>query len=67
MKEMTRTYQPNFPCGSAGKEFTCSAGDLSSISGLGRAPEEGRGYPVQYSGLENAMDCTVHGGAKSCT
>ena len=45
-----------FPCGSASKESTCSAGDLGSIPGLGRSPGEGRGYPPQYSGLENSMD-----------
>ena len=56
-----------FPCGSAGKESTCSAGDLGSIPGLGRSPGEGKGYPLQYSGLENSMDCTVHGVAKNRT
>ena len=56
-----------FPCGSAGKEFTCNAGDLGSIPRLGRSPGEGKGYPLQYSGLENSMDCTVHGVAKSQT
>ena len=40
-----------FPCGSAGKKSTCNAGDLGSVSGLGRSPGEGKGYPVQYSGL----------------
>ena len=50
-----------FPCGSAGKESTCSAGGLGSIPGLGRSPGEGKGYPLQYSGLENSMGCTVHG------
>ena len=45
-----------FPCGSAGKESTCSVGDLGLIPGLGRAPGEGKGYPLQYSGLENSMD-----------
>ena len=45
-----------FPCGSAGKESACSAGDLGSIPGLGRSPGEGKGYPLQYSGLENSMD-----------
>ena len=45
-----------FPDGSAGKESICSVGDLGSIPGLGRAPGEGKGYPFQYSGLENAMD-----------
>ena len=39
-----------FPCGSAGRESTCNAGDLGLISGLGRSPEEGKGYPLQYSG-----------------
>ena len=56
-----------FPCGSAGKEFTCKAGDLDSIPGLGRSPREGKGYALQYSGLENSMDCVVHGVAKSRT
>ena len=46
------------PCGSAGKESTCSTGDLDSIPGLGRYPGEGKGYPLQFSGLENSMDCT---------
>ena len=45
-----------FPCGSAGKESTCNAGDLGSIAGLGRSPEEGKGYPLQFSGLENSME-----------
>ena len=48
-----------FPCGSAGKESTCNAGDLGSIPGLGRSPVEGKGYPLQYSILENSMDCIV--------
>ena len=51
----------DFPCGSAGKESTCNVGDLGSIPGLGRSPGEGKGYPLQYSGLENSMDCIVHG------
>ena len=54
-----------FPCGSAGKESTSNEGDLGSIPGLGRSPGEGKGYPLQYSGLENSMDCIVHGFAKS--
>ena len=41
--------------------------DLGSISGLGRSPGEGKGYPLQYSGLENSMDCIVHGVAKNQT
>ena len=43
-----------FPCGSAGKESTCNAGDLGLIPVLGRSPVEGKGYPCQYSGLENS-------------
>ena len=56
-----------FPGGSAGKESACKAGDLGSIPGLGRCPGEGRGYPFQYSGLENSMDCIVHRAVKSRT
>ena len=56
-----------FPCGSAGKESACSVGDLGLIPGLGRCPGEGKGYPLRYSGLENSMDCRVHGVAKSRT
>ena len=56
-----------FPYGSDGKESTCNAGDLGSIPGLGRAPEEGKGSPLWYSGLENFMDCIVPGVAKSRT
>ena len=58
---------PGFPCGSAGKESACNAGDLASIPGLGRFPGEGKGYPLQCSGLENSMDCIVHGVSKSQT
>ena len=54
-----------FPGGSAGKESTCNAGDLGSIPGLGRSPGEGKGNPLQYSGLENSMDCIVHGVTES--
>ena len=56
-----------FSDGSAGKEPACTAGDLDSIPGLGRSPGEGKGYPLQYSGLENSMDCIVHVVAKSRT
>ena len=55
------------PCGSAGRESICNAGNLGSIPGLGRSPGEGKGYPLQYSGLENSMDSIVHGVAKSRT
>ena len=53
--------------GSAGKESTCNVGDLSLIPGLGRSRGEGNGYPLQYSGLENSVDCIVHGFTKSRT
>ena len=46
----------DFPCGSAGKKSTCNAGDLGSIPGLGRFPEERKGNPLQYSDLEESMD-----------
>ena len=56
-----------FPCGLAGKESACNAGDLSLIPGLGNSPGEGKGYPLQYSDVENSMDCRVHRVAKSWT
>ena len=61
-----------FPGDSDGKEFTCNAGDLGLIPGLGRPPGEGNGNPFQYSGLENPMDrgawwATVHGVTQSQT
>ena len=60
-------YTLSFPDSSIGKESACNAGDLGSIPGLGRSPGEGKGYPLQYSGLENSRDCIVHGVAKSQT
>ena len=56
-----------FPGGSGGIESTCNVGDLGLIPGLGRSPGEGKGYQVQYSGLENFMDSMAHGVAKSWT
>ena len=56
-----------FPCSSAGKESACNMGDLGSISGLGRSPGEGKGYPLQFSRLENSMDCIVPRVTKSLT
>ena len=56
-----------FSCGSVGKEFACHASDLGSIPGLGRSPGEGKGHSLQYSGLENSMDCIVHRITKSQT
>ena len=61
------SYVAGFPCGSAGKESTCNAEDLGSIPGLGRSSAEETDYPLQYSGLENSMDCIVHGIPKSPT
>ena len=59
-------HEPSgFPGSSVGKESACNAGDPSSIPGLGRSIGEGIGYPLQYSGLENSMDCIVHGVAES--
>ena len=49
-----------FPSGSAGKESACNAWGLGSIPVLGRFPGEGKGYPLQYSDLENSMDRIVH-------
>ena len=56
-----------FPDSSIGKESTCNAGDSDLIPGLGRSPGEGKGYPLQYSGLENSVGCIVHGVLKSWT
>ena len=53
--------------GSAGKESACNAGNKGLIPGLGRSSGEGKGCPLQYSGLENSMDCRVHGVTKSQT
>ena len=59
-RKVLSTEIMGFPCGSAGKEFACNEGDLGSIPGLGRSPGEGKGYPLQYSSLENSMDSIVH-------
>ena len=56
-----------FLCGSAGKESTCNVEDLGLIPGLGRSPGEGKGYPLQYAGLENSMYCIVYRVTKSWT
>ena len=56
-----------FPDSSVGKESACNVGDPSLIPGSGRSPREGKGYPLQYSGLENSMDYIVHEVAKSWT
>ena len=49
-----------FPGGSDSKESICNAGDLGSIPGVGKSPREENSYPLQYSGLENSMDCIDH-------
>ena len=54
-------------CISAGKESTCTVGELGSIPGLGRSPGEGKDYPLKYSGLEISMDYAVHMITKSQT
>ena len=56
-----------FVSSSAGKESACNVEDLGLIPGLGKSHEEGNSYPLQYCGLENSMDCVVHGVAKSWT
>ena len=56
-----------FPNSSVGKESACNAGDPGSIAGSGRSTGEGKGCPLQYSGLENSRDYTVHGVAKMRT
>ena len=77
------SHSLGFPCGSDGKESACNTGDQSLIPGSGRSPGEGNGthykilawrspgegngYRLQYSGLENSMDCIVRGVAKSQT
>ena len=60
-------HRLGFPGGSDGKESTCNVEDLGLIPGSRRSPGEGKGYPLQYSGLENPMDCIVHGVIKSWT
>ena len=63
----TKLQRMGFPDSSVGKESACNAGDPSLIPGSGRSHGEGKGYPLQYSGLENSMDCIVLGVAKSQT
>ena len=49
------------------KNLPANTGDVGLIPGSGRSAGEGIGYPLQYSGLENSMDCLVHRVAKSQT
>ena len=53
-----------FPCGSAGRESSCNAGNLGLIPGLGRSPGEGKGYPLQYSGMDNSINCVQSMGSQ---
>ena len=64
---MNTNILKGFPDSSVGTKSAYNAGDLGSIPGLGRSPGEGKGNPLQYSGLENSMDCIVHGVAISWT
>ena len=65
--QATHSVFLGFPCDSIGKESTCNAGDPGSIPGLERSPGEGKGYPLQYSSLENSMNCIVYGVPESQT
>ena len=56
-----------YPHSSVGRECACNTGDPGLIPGSEKSPGEGIGYPLQYSGLENSMDCIVHGVTKSQT
>ena len=56
---MCVNLQVDFPGGSEGKVSACNVADLVSILGLGRFPGEGKGYPLQYSGLKNTAEGTV--------
>ena len=58
-------FEKDFPGGSDGKASVYNVGDLGLSPGLGRSPGEGKGYPFQYSGLENSMDYIVHGVTES--
>ena len=66
-EKKTKKRLEDIPDSSVGKESTCNAGDPGLIPGSGRTPGEGIGYPLQYSGLENSMDCIGHQVTKSRT
>ena len=66
-EQATHSSFLGLPCGSADMEYACNVRDLGSTPGLERSPGEEKGYPLQYSGLENLMDCLVHGVTKSQT
>ena len=56
-----------FPGSSTDKESACNVGGLDLVPGLGRSPGERNDHPLQYSGMENSLDCVVHGVAKNQT
>ena len=62
---LSKLQEKSFPRRQVSKESTCNTGDPGLFPGSGRSSGEGIGYPLQYSDLENAMDCIVHGVAKS--
>ena len=68
-KSIAYIKDSRLPCGSDGKKFACTAGDLNLIPRSERSPGEGNGYPLQYPCPENSMDrgdwqTTVYGGCK---
>ena len=63
----SQSQQNGFRGHSAGKESACNKGNVGLIPGSGRYPGEGNGYPPQYSGMENSMDCIVDGVTKNWT
>ena len=67
MSQFDVSWSWGFTDSSVDKESACNVGYLASISGLGRSPGEGNGYPLQYSGLENPIVFIVHGVAKTQT
>ena len=64
---LSRFAMGGFPDSLVGKESACNAGDPGLIPRLGRSAGEGISYPLQYSGLQNSVDCIVHGVTKSRT
>ena len=64
---LSTSISVDFPGSSEVKASAYNAGDLGLVPGSGRFPGEGKGYPLQYSGLENSMDCIIHGVIKSWT
>ena len=62
-----KCHSPAYPVALVVKNLPASAKDTGSIPGLGRSPGEGKGFPLQYSGLENSMNCIDHGVTKSQT